>query len=55
MVVGSLNMDLIVRSTRLPAPGQTLTGTGWSTLPGGKGANQAIAAARAAGSPTSPT
>ena len=49
MVVGSLNMDLIVRSTRLPAPGQTLTGTGWSTLPGGKGANQAIAAARAGG------
>lgn len=49
VVVGSLNMDLIVRSPRLPAPGETLTGTGFSTLQGGKGANQAIAAARAGG------
>lgn len=49
VVVGSLNMDLIVRSPHLPAPGETLTGYGFSTLPGGKGANQAVAAARAGG------
>lgn len=48
-MLGSLNMDLIVRSPRLPAAGETLTGTGFSTSPGGKGANQAIAAARAGG------
>src|SRR6476646_5544583 len=48
-VVGILNMDLIVRSRHLPAPGETVTGSGFSTLPGGKGANQAVAAARAGG------
>lgn len=42
-------MDLIVRSPRLPIAGETLTGQGFSTLQGGKGANQAIAAARAGG------
>ncbi len=46
-VVGSINLDLIATLDRLPAPGETLTGTGFSTAPGGKGANQALAARRA--------
>jgi len=46
VVVGSLNMDLVVRAPRLPVPGETLLGGGFSTVPGGKGANQAVAAAR---------
>jgi ribokinase len=46
-VLGSLNMDLVVRAARLPAPGETVLGTDFATLQGGKGANQAIAAARA--------
>ncbi len=45
-VIGSLNMDLRVQTPRLPAPGETLIGTGFSTDSGGKGANQAVAAAR---------
>jgi len=45
-VVGSLNMDLVVRSPRIPQPGETIIGHGFHTVPGGKGANQAIAAAR---------
>ncbi|RIJ77382.1 ribokinase [Nakamurella silvestris] len=48
-VLGSINMDLVVTSPELPEPGQTLLGTGFDTVPGGKGANQAIAAARAGG------
>ena len=48
IVVGSLNMDLIVRTPRFPAPGETLLGGVFSTAPGGKGANQAVAAARKA-------
>ncbi|MET3793528.1 ribokinase [Aquamicrobium terrae] len=47
VVVGSINLDLIARLERLPAPGETLQGSGFSTAPGGKGANQALAAARA--------
>lgn len=46
MVVGSLNMDLVVQLTAWPAPGETVMGRSYRALPGGKGANQAIAAAR---------
>ena len=48
-VVGSLNMDLVVRSPRIPQPGETIIGHEWHTIPGGKGANQAVAAARLGG------
>jgi len=46
-VLGSINMDLAVRTARLPGPGETVLGTTFATAQGGKGANQAIAAARA--------
>lgn len=46
LVVGSLNMDLVVRAQRLPKAGETLAGQSFITVPGGKGANQAVAAAR---------
>ncbi|MER3460224.1 MAG: ribokinase, partial [candidate division GAL15 bacterium] len=46
VVVGSLNMDLVVRVERLPLPGETVLGEDYQTYPGGKGANQAVAAAR---------
>ncbi|MBB3229223.1 ribokinase [Halomonas stenophila] len=46
VVVGSLNMDLVVRTPRHPQPGETLTGHGLATTAGGKGANQAVALAR---------
>jgi ribokinase len=49
VVVGSLNMDLVVRSPRHPQPGETLLGSRFHTFPGGKGANQAVAAARLGG------
>jgi ribokinase len=49
-VVGSLNADLVVRVGRFPKPGETLTGHGFARFPGGKGANQAYAAARLGGS-----
>ncbi len=45
LVVGSLNMDLVVRTEDIPTPGQTVTGSNFTTTPGGKGANQAVAAA----------
>lgn len=44
-VVGSLNMDLIVRTPHIPSPGETIIGSGFQAAPGGKGANQAVAAA----------
>ena len=47
VVVGSANVDLVVRTERHPAPGETLLGTQFSVHRGGKGANQAVAAARA--------
>ena len=46
VVVGSLNMDFVVAVDRLPAPGQTVLGRNFQMIPGGKGANQACAAAR---------
>ncbi|AXK46559.1 ribokinase [Brachybacterium saurashtrense] len=46
VVVGSVNVDLLAQVRRHPAPGETLHGTGGQMLPGGKGANQAVAAAR---------
>lgn len=45
-VVGSINMDLVVRARHIPAPGETVLGEDFTTIPGGKGANQAVAAAR---------
>ncbi len=46
VVVGSINLDLVATVDRLPAPGETLSGTAFAMHPGGKGANQAVAAAR---------
>lgn len=46
VVVGSVNVDLLAQVQRHPRPGETLHGTGGQMLPGGKGANQAVAAAR---------
>ena len=45
-VVGSVNLDLVARCERLPRPGETLTDATFERVPGGKGANQALAAAR---------
>lgn len=47
VVFGSINLDLVARVARIPAPGETLSGSTFATLPGGKGANQALAARRA--------
>jgi ribokinase len=52
LVAGSANLDLVVRAPRVPAPGETLIGRDFARYPGGKGANQAVAAARAGGAPT---
>ena len=47
IVFGSINVDLVARVPRLPRPGETLVGSRFAMAPGGKGANQALAAARA--------
>lgn len=52
VVVGSFNMDLVVRMPTIPRPGETLLGGVFATYPGGKGANQAVAAARLGGEVT---
>src|SRR5574341_102537 len=46
LVVGSINADLVVRAPRFPQPGETISGEDLQTFPGGKGANQSVAAAR---------
>ena len=46
LVVGSVNADIVVTMPRLPVPGETLSGGGGDVLPGGKGANQAVAASK---------
>ena len=52
LVAGSANLDFVVRAAHVPAPGETVLGHGFSTFPGGKGANQAVACARAGGAAT---
>lgn len=52
LVIGSANMDMIVKSGALPRPGETVIGGTFSMVPGGKGANQAVAAARLGGQVT---
>jgi ribokinase len=47
IVIGSSNTDMVVKVPHIPAPGETIMGTDFMTIPGGKGANQAVAAARA--------
>jgi ribokinase len=49
IVVGSLNMDFVVSVEHLPAPGETVIGRNFQMIPGGKGANQAVAAAKLGG------
>jgi ribokinase len=52
LVAGSANLDFVVRAGQIPAPGETVLGRDFKTFPGGKGANQAVACARAGGAPT---
>ena len=52
VVIGSLNMDFVLAVERLPLPGETILGRNFRTIPGGKGANQAYAAAKLAGGGT---
>ena len=48
-VIGSSNTDMIMQLDKIPFPGETLIGNQFSTAPGGKGANQAVASARLGG------
>ena len=52
LVAGSANLDFVVRAAHVPAPGETVLGREFATFPGGKGANQAAACARAGGAAT---
>lgn len=52
LVAGSANLDFVVRTHHIPGPGETVLGRAFETFPGGKGANQAIACARAGGAVT---
>ncbi len=52
LVAGSANLDFVVRAPHIPAPGETVLGGNFKTFPGGKGANQAVACARAGGAST---
>ena len=52
VVVGSTNTDMVVKSSRIPAPGETILGGNFFMNAGGKGANQAVAAARLGGDVT---
>jgi ribokinase len=52
LVAGSANLDFVVRAEHIPAPGETVLGRDFKTFPGGKGANQAVACARAGGAAT---
>lgn len=46
LVVGSMNVDMVVKTSRIPSPGETLLGGVFQKFEGGKGANQAVAATR---------
>lgn len=52
LVAGSANLDFVVRASHVPTPGETVLGRDLATFPGGKGANQAVACARAGAAPT---
>lgn len=52
LVAGSANLDFVVRANHIPQPGETVLGRDFTTFPGGKGANQAVASARAGGAVT---
>jgi len=52
LVAGSANVDFVARASHVPAPGETVLGHDFAIFPGGKGANQAVACARAGGAPT---
>ena len=52
LVAGSANLDFVVRAAHIPGPGETVLGHTFKTYPGGKGANQAVASARAGGAQT---
>jgi ribokinase len=52
LVAGSANLDFVVRAPHVPTPGETVLGHSFATFPGGKGANQAVACARAGGATT---